>query len=597
MVVRKGDRQLDVRTAELWQASLAPMVRRTLAFDLAGRLPNGMMILIGAATPDGPVRSIDPAFKELAAGPDAKVILNPRWTLRQSCLADVTGFESRMRYDPTGHNSQHLWAGHERQRWTRMDSVARRPRTIANSSSFEINRYNLDVVGGSERPDTRRRRVERATVNDPAEQDRLSVKEIARSVAQRAAQQLTPRDGAPVLHPNKRVHGGRLPAERPPHARRHDTEIRVDEVPEPARAEREPSNGVRLPRFKPASAVEEVGAPVERSRRVRRGVREPVAHPSSFDVEDDVARAGVRLEFRGEQALTRAEPRRRGPRKHVAESSLTPREKRFQRIVDRPRVQVRRKLTGSREEPRLVIHEKRRCECAWRHRAEAARARLRGKKIERRDDAFAVHDVHVAVEHMLARAFERRRRVSRRERAQVIGDESFSGCSILADGHSEHVCELARARPTATQPHRSHRVTRDVEETFGDPNDRPVVVRLVRRELPFVGRRIRRARERVERHPRLKLLGAATIAELGLHEREPRHEVPRVLGREAFEQREDQVPASAVEAVPDRGAERVAVLARREEREQTLERRAALGSAARPQQINAAVERERAPAR
>lgn len=93
IVVRKGDRQLDVRTAELWQASLAPLVRHTLAFDLAGRLPDGMVILSGAAKPDGPVRSIDLAFQELAAGPDAKVVLDARWTLRQSGLADVTRHE------------------------------------------------------------------------------------------------------------------------------------------------------------------------------------------------------------------------------------------------------------------------------------------------------------------------------------------------------------------------------------------------------------------------------------------------------------------------------------------------------------------------
>lgn len=96
IVVRKGVRQLDVRTAELWQASLGPMVRHALAFDLGGRLPDGMVILTGAAKPGGPVRSIDLAFQELAAGPDAKVVLDARWTLRQSGLADVT---RRERFD------------------------------------------------------------------------------------------------------------------------------------------------------------------------------------------------------------------------------------------------------------------------------------------------------------------------------------------------------------------------------------------------------------------------------------------------------------------------------------------------------------------
>ena len=113
IVVRKGDRQLDVRTAELWQASLAPLVRHTLAFDLAGRLPDGMVILSGAPTPDGPVRSIDLAFQELAAGPDAKVVLDVRWTLRQSGLADVTRRE-RIDIDIASLDSANIASGMSR---------------------------------------------------------------------------------------------------------------------------------------------------------------------------------------------------------------------------------------------------------------------------------------------------------------------------------------------------------------------------------------------------------------------------------------------------------------------------------------------------
>ena len=89
IVVRMSDHQLDVRGTELWQASLKPMVLHTLAFDLAGRLPDGMVILPGAARPDGPMRSIDLAFEEIAAGPDAKVVLDARWSVRQSGLPDV----------------------------------------------------------------------------------------------------------------------------------------------------------------------------------------------------------------------------------------------------------------------------------------------------------------------------------------------------------------------------------------------------------------------------------------------------------------------------------------------------------------------------
>lgn len=113
IVARKGDRQLDVRMADLWQAPLAPMVRHTLAFDLAGRLPDGMVILSGAAKPAGPARSIDLAFQELAAGPDAKVVLDARWTLRQSGRADVTRRE-RIDVDIAALDSGNIASGMSR---------------------------------------------------------------------------------------------------------------------------------------------------------------------------------------------------------------------------------------------------------------------------------------------------------------------------------------------------------------------------------------------------------------------------------------------------------------------------------------------------
>jgi uncharacterized lipoprotein YmbA len=110
IVVRQGDRELDVRMANLWQGSLAPLVRHTLAFDLAGRLRDGMVVLPGAARPDGPVRSIDLAFQELAAGPDAKVVLDARWTLRQNGLPDVTHHE-RIDVDIASLDSGNIAAG------------------------------------------------------------------------------------------------------------------------------------------------------------------------------------------------------------------------------------------------------------------------------------------------------------------------------------------------------------------------------------------------------------------------------------------------------------------------------------------------------
>jgi uncharacterized lipoprotein YmbA len=93
LVVRKADHQLDIRSTEQWSATLQPLVLHTLAFDLAARLPDGMMILPGEAKPAGAMRSIDVALEELAAGPDAKVVLDGRWVLRESGRPDVTRHE------------------------------------------------------------------------------------------------------------------------------------------------------------------------------------------------------------------------------------------------------------------------------------------------------------------------------------------------------------------------------------------------------------------------------------------------------------------------------------------------------------------------
>ena len=79
VVVRKANSQLDIRQTQQWSATLGQLVTHTLAFDLADRLPAGMVVMPGAATP-AKVRSIDVAFEEIAAGPDAKVVLDARWS-------------------------------------------------------------------------------------------------------------------------------------------------------------------------------------------------------------------------------------------------------------------------------------------------------------------------------------------------------------------------------------------------------------------------------------------------------------------------------------------------------------------------------------
>ena len=81
IIVRKANQEIEVRGTNQWSASLEPLVLHTLAFDLANRLPAGMVILPGATKPVGPTRSISIVFEDLAAGPDAKVTLDARWTL------------------------------------------------------------------------------------------------------------------------------------------------------------------------------------------------------------------------------------------------------------------------------------------------------------------------------------------------------------------------------------------------------------------------------------------------------------------------------------------------------------------------------------
>jgi uncharacterized lipoprotein YmbA len=93
IVVRKADHQLDVRSNEQWSATLQPLVLHTLAFDLAARLPEGMLILPGEAKPPGAMRSIDVVLEELAAGPEAKVVLDGRWVVRESGRPDVARHE------------------------------------------------------------------------------------------------------------------------------------------------------------------------------------------------------------------------------------------------------------------------------------------------------------------------------------------------------------------------------------------------------------------------------------------------------------------------------------------------------------------------
>jgi uncharacterized lipoprotein YmbA len=99
IAVRKADHQLDVRPNQLWSADLHPLVLHTLAFDLASRMPEGMVILPGETKPVA-MRALDVVFEELAAGPEAKVVLDARWKLdnvahHETITVDIPSLDSK----------------------------------------------------------------------------------------------------------------------------------------------------------------------------------------------------------------------------------------------------------------------------------------------------------------------------------------------------------------------------------------------------------------------------------------------------------------------------------------------------------------------
>ena len=126
IVVRQADQKLEVRGQEQWAATLEPTVLHVLAFDLAGRLPEGMVILPGAASPGAAgMRMIDVVFEELAPGPEKQVVLDARWILRESGRANVTTHE-RIVIDLPALDSANVAAGMSRALATLADHIATR---------------------------------------------------------------------------------------------------------------------------------------------------------------------------------------------------------------------------------------------------------------------------------------------------------------------------------------------------------------------------------------------------------------------------------------------------------------------------------------
>src|SRR5205085_10252206 len=101
ILVRQTDRTLDVRSNDLWQAQLGPLFLHTLAFDLAARLPDGMVVLPGQTQPAGGVRPIDVVIGDISAGPDNRITLDARWGVRgtpathhEQIAVDIASLES-----------------------------------------------------------------------------------------------------------------------------------------------------------------------------------------------------------------------------------------------------------------------------------------------------------------------------------------------------------------------------------------------------------------------------------------------------------------------------------------------------------------------
>ena len=93
IVVRQANERVEIRGTDQWSAPFKPLVLHTLAFDLAARLPEGALVLPGAPRPSGAMRSLSVVIGELSAGPDAKVTLDARWTLRTPGAADAAHHE------------------------------------------------------------------------------------------------------------------------------------------------------------------------------------------------------------------------------------------------------------------------------------------------------------------------------------------------------------------------------------------------------------------------------------------------------------------------------------------------------------------------
>ncbi|MCG6988015.1 MAG: PqiC family protein [Gemmatimonadetes bacterium] len=79
-VRREGHSSLDIPMGVRWAAPLDELVHRTLALDLASRLPKGEAVLPGQAEPSGPMRLVVVTFRTFSADSAGTVTLDAHWS-------------------------------------------------------------------------------------------------------------------------------------------------------------------------------------------------------------------------------------------------------------------------------------------------------------------------------------------------------------------------------------------------------------------------------------------------------------------------------------------------------------------------------------
>jgi uncharacterized lipoprotein YmbA len=89
LVRRTGDNTLNVDPLYRWAAPLDVLVQRTLASDLASRLPNRLVVLPGEPDPPGRIDVLVIIFRIFSLDAENRVLLGARWTLANGQSKDA----------------------------------------------------------------------------------------------------------------------------------------------------------------------------------------------------------------------------------------------------------------------------------------------------------------------------------------------------------------------------------------------------------------------------------------------------------------------------------------------------------------------------